>query len=210
MPRRRTGPRAAVALTAALAAALAATPLAGVARHALHAQPAIPCPEASAADSAAARGRPLVETDPARARRELEDAVRRCPDVAAHHLWLGHALINQARDAGFLSRARLAMRAKAVWETALRLDTASVEARWALGVWHLRAPRIAGGSAERAMALAEEIRLRDPARGALAAAHVHAHRQRTADAVREARRALALDPGNAAAAALLARLGESP
>ncbi len=196
-----------VTLVGALAAApLAAAPLAAAASVA--AQPA-PC-DSAAAEAAAERGRQVVQSDPARARRELEEAVRRCPDAATHQLWLGRAVINQARDANVVSRARLAMKAKGEWETALRLDTASVEARWDLGVWYLNAPRVAGGSAAKAMALAEEIRRRDPARGALAAAHVHAHEKRTVEATREARQALALDPANTGAAALLRRLGAAP
>lgn len=162
-------------------------------------------------DSAAVRGRQALDAkDAARAQRELEEAVGRCPRSAEHRLWLGRAMILRARDASLLRKGGLATRAREEWEAVVRLDTADVEARWELGAWYLGAPRFAGGSAAKAMALAEEIRQRDPARGALAAAHVHAHEGRATEAEREARTALALDPGNARALALLKRLKVEP
>ncbi len=169
------------------------------------AQAVAPC------DSAAARGREALDGgDVARAQRALEEAVSRCPHAADHRLWLGRAIILRARDASLLRKPGLASRAREEWEAVVRLDTADVEARAELVGWYLGAPRFAGGSATRAMALAEEIRLRDPARGALAAARVHAHERRAADAEREARAALALDPGNERALALLQRLKAAP
>jgi len=85
-------------------------------------------------------------------------------------------------------RARLAGRIRRAFERALELDPDNADARIGLLEFYLQAPRFMGGSFEKARALTDDLRRRDPFRAHLAKARLEEHRKRRdlADAEYEA------------------------
>ncbi len=97
----------------------------------------------------------------------FERAAALNPSDARTQLWLGNAYINQAFTANIFRKARLAPRARDAWLRAAALDPRDIESREYLAGYFDQAPGIVGGSAERATAMAQQVRAIDPYRGAL-------------------------------------------
>ena len=114
----------------------------------------------------------LIEGDAAAATKWLEQAVQRSPKNAEAHRWLGRAYARQVRRAGRLKQLSLAGRVRESFESAVRLDPASVEARRDLMQFYLLAPRIAGGGRDKAQAQARAIAARSVMHGRIAQAWV--------------------------------------
>lgn len=131
---------------------------------------------------AAAPGDPTVDfhlgrlalwfDDEAAALHHLERAIRTAPDSArVHHAW-GDACGLAAQNAPLIAKLPWARRCLAAYERAVALEPDNPAWRWGLLGFHLAAPRIAGGGAEKAAAQAEAIRRLDPVAGRVAAATV--------------------------------------
>ncbi len=106
---------------------------------------------------------------------DLEAAIaasERCveiePDVSAHQLILGEALMELAGERGGLGALAPAKRGKTAVERAIELDPDNLAARLQLFFFHINAPGIAGGSKEEAARQAAEIERRDPPMGLFA------------------------------------------
>ncbi len=97
--------------------------------------------------------------DYAGARAAFEEAVALAPNNAEYHYWLGRALGMQAVHASFFSRFSLARRAKAEFERSVALDPRGWDGRRGLVEYDLRAPGIAGGSKDEALAQARVLLL---------------------------------------------------
>jgi tetratricopeptide (TPR) repeat protein len=128
----------------------------------------------------------------------LERAVKLRGDVSEFHLWLGRVYGQKAQDASKLRQPGLAKKTKASWERAVALDAENLDARADLVSFYLMAPSILGGSESKAAEQAEEIRKRNPYRGALEAVRVAEDRKDTAKAERELRALAAAYPDSAA------------
>ncbi len=150
----------------ALAGALA---LGGAAGATLAAQNA---PAMGAAEAYAAGRARYARDDLAGARAEFERAVALAPNVADYHYWLGRTLGMQAVHASLFSRLSLARRAKGEFERAVALDPRGWEGRRALVEYDLRAPGIAGGSKDEALAQARVLQRLYPYKGGLQVARV--------------------------------------
>ena len=101
-----------------------------------------------------------------------------------------------AESASLFARAGWANKFKVEAEKAAELDARSLNARFSLLEFYLRAPRVMGGGKDKADAMAEEIARIDPAKGALAQARLA---QSQKDGAREEscyRKALALNPAD--------------
>ncbi len=85
---------------------------------------------------------------------------------------LGTVCGETAEKASFFAKAGWAHRFKEETEKAAALDPKNLDARFALLEYDLQAPRMMGGSKEKAAAMAEEIGRIDPARGYLAQARL--------------------------------------
>lgn len=150
---------------------------------------------ASAASDAAfaAAGRAaMMRGDFAAAAASFEKAVAADPKKAEYHYYLGGAYGRQAQSAGMFGGIGLAKKAKAELERAVELDPNHTDARFGLIDFHLVAPGIIGGSEEKAIAQANEIRKRDPLDGHRAWARIYTRQKKTdlarkemVDAVRE-------------------------
>jgi tetratricopeptide (TPR) repeat protein len=124
-------------------------------------------------------GRTCFEQEmPEAAARSLERAAALDPSSSTVQYWLGRAYGEQAIAGNLLVRAKLAGRVRHAFERAVELDPSNVDARMALFEFHLRAPSFMGGSVEKAVVEAEEIRRLDPFRGRRAAGRLHENRKR--------------------------------
>ncbi len=144
-------------------------------------------------------------------------AVAKDPGGSETWRWLGHAYGLKAQRASVFSRMGLARKCKAAFEKAVALDPKNVEALLDLAEYHAKAPRIAGGDKEKALALAGQLRASlatPPPPDRLTAAdahcrlaHIYERLGRKDDARRELREALKADPVHERAKRDLERLG---
>ena len=103
----------------------------------------------------------------------FEKAVALEPKNARYHYHLAGAYGQIARSAGPFTALSTGRKAAAELETAVGLDPNYIQARFGLIEFFLVAPAIAGGSKERALEQAREIRKRDPIDGHRAFARIH-------------------------------------
>jgi tetratricopeptide (TPR) repeat protein len=108
--------------------------------------------------------------------------------------WLGRAYGREAQHASKLRQPFLAKKTKDAWEKAVALDPENLDAREDLITFHLQAPGFMGGSVEKARGEAQEIKRRNPYRGAFAAATVCTRENDVACAAREYRELIAAYP----------------
>ena len=121
-----------------------------------------------------------------------EKAVAAEPRNAEAHFLLGTAYGRQAQQASLFKQASLVKKTKAEFEKAVELDPNLLEARFALIDYYLIAPGFMGGSEEKAVAQAAEIKKRDALDGHRAYARVYMRQKKNdlarkeyVDAVRE-------------------------
>src|SRR5579864_6486570 len=91
-----------------------------------------------------------------------EKAVSLQPENSQYHLWLGRVYGEKADHSHFLSAAGLAKKVRSEFETAVRLNPNSAEARTDLAEFYLEAPGIVGGGRDKAKAQAQELVKMDP------------------------------------------------
>ncbi|HTB79728.1 MAG TPA: tetratricopeptide repeat protein [Opitutaceae bacterium] len=111
----------------------------------------------------------LYRDDPAGAAAELEKATAGDARNSDYFYWLGSSyglLARQTYSLGSASKCRIALL------KAVELDPDNIEARAELVTFYRQAPFFVGGSLARAHAQAEEIKKRNPVRGALAEAEI--------------------------------------
>lgn len=114
----------------------------------------------------------------------FEQAVKARPNSAELHFWLGQAYGSQAKDASIFRQPGLAGKTRDEFERAVQLDPNLIDARSALISFYLMAPGFMGGSEDKALQQAQEIKKRDPIDGHRALARVYA-RQKKQDLVRK-------------------------
>jgi tetratricopeptide (TPR) repeat protein len=131
----------------------------------------------AAQTSLVAEGRAALDRrDPQTAVILLEKAVAQNRANAATHYLLGVAYGTLAEKADVFRRASLARHTRDEFERAVRIDPDNLDARFALVEFYSMAPRFLGGSRQKALQQAEEIRKRDPKAGESAFAFLDDHR----------------------------------
>ena len=93
-----------------------------------------------------------------------EKAVSLDPGNSQYHLWLGRVYGEKADHSHFVTAAGFAKKVHAEFETAVRLNPNSAEARTDLAEFYLEAPGIMGGGRDKAEAQAQKIATLDPVR----------------------------------------------
>jgi tetratricopeptide (TPR) repeat protein len=91
-----------------------------------------------------------------------EKAVSLDSENAQYHLWLGRIYGEKADHVGFFSAAGMAKKVRNEFETAVRLNPNSAEARTDLAEFYLEAPGIVGGGRDKAEAQAVRLATMDP------------------------------------------------
>jgi len=115
----------------------------------------------------------------------FEKAVAQNPKSAEAHYLLGSAYGSQARNASIFGQASLASKTKDEFEQAVALDPNHLEARMGLVQFYTMAPGFMGGSYDKALAQAEEIRKRDRLMAHRAVAFIYSNQKKTDMAKKE-------------------------
>jgi tetratricopeptide (TPR) repeat protein len=113
-----------------------------------------------------------------------QQAIKLEPKNARYHYYLGAAWGEIAQGAGVLKQASMAGKIRDEFEKAVQLDPSFLDARFALIDFYTVAPGFMGGSMEKALAQAAEIKKRDNIDGHRAYARVYA-RQKKVDLARK-------------------------
>jgi tetratricopeptide (TPR) repeat protein len=119
---------------------------------------------------------------------------------------LGDACGEMTGRVAFFSKLGWARKCLAAYDRAVALDPDNLDARSARMAYFRHVPTIAGGGMDKAHAEAEEIRRRDPVRGAQAHADLYVAEQKVAEAFAVIDGLLAQRPGHAPAQYQLGRL----
>ena len=101
-----------------------------------------------------------------------QKAVQLEPSNSDFHLWLGRVYGGKADHSSFFTAASLAGNVKNEFETAVRLDPKSVNARADLADFYMEAPGIVGGGKDKAAAQGREMAKIDPAQGLMITAKI--------------------------------------
>jgi tetratricopeptide (TPR) repeat protein len=128
-----------------------------------------------------------------------EKAVSLQPDNAQYHLWLGRLYGEKADHSHFLSAAGLAKKVHAEFETAVRLNPNSAEARTDLAEFYLEAPEIVGGGRDKAEAQAQKLATMDPVKAGWVKGRLAEKNKDLVSAENEYRRAIEASHGAALA-----------
>ncbi len=91
------------------------------------------------------------------AEKHLEEAVAADPKNARYHLALGSLYGQMAMGAGPLKQATYAGKVKTCFEQAAKYDPGDLTSRWMLFAFYLYAPKVMGGSSEKATTTASEL-----------------------------------------------------
>ena len=119
----------------------------------------------------------LQQDDFGGAQEQLERAAELEPELADHQYWLGMAYLEDLQQASVFRQRGLAGKAREALHLAVDLDPDHVDARFSLAQYYMFAPRIAGGSKERALEQANEIISRDHRTGYLLTAQIYAKKK---------------------------------
>jgi tetratricopeptide (TPR) repeat protein len=130
---------------------------------------------------------------------QLEKAVAINPSNSKGHYYLGLAYGRQAQKAGIFRGMSQVHKAKDEWVRAVELNPNFVDARLRLIEFYIAAPGIAGGSEEKAMEQAAEMKKRDALDGHRAFAHVYTLQKKPDFAVKEMVEAVREQPKSAKA-----------
>jgi tetratricopeptide (TPR) repeat protein len=128
-----------------------------------------------------------------------EKAVSLAPENSQYHLWLGRIYGEKADKSGFMTAAGLARRVRTEFETAVRLNPNSVDARSDLAEFYLEAPGIVGGGRDKAVQQANSLANLDPARGHWVNARIAEKKKDLVAAEAEYRGAIEASHGSASA-----------
>src|SRR5438128_6111388 len=138
-----------------------------------------------------------------RAIAQFEKAVTVNPNNSEGHYYLGMAYGRQAQKAGIFRGMSEIGKAKAEWLRAVELNPNYVDARLALIDFYIVAPAIVGGSEDKAIEQAVEVRKRDALDGHRAYARIYTRQKKFDLAVKEMVEAVREQPKSAKAHHLL-------
>lgn len=129
----------------------------------------------------------------------MEKAVAQAPKSAEAHYWLGNAYGAKIQSAGMFAAAQYGSKITEEFEKAVALDPKYVDARYGLVQVYAGAPALMGGSIEKALEQAKEIKAVDPVVGHRAYAFVYLQQKKLDEAKQEYAAAIREQPGSAKA-----------
>ena len=134
--------------------------------------------------------------DPEGALPLAEKAVAASAGNSSYHLLLGQICGEMAERASFFKAGGWAKRLKAEAEKAADLDPKNLDARFTLIEYYLQAPRLMGGSKDRARAMAAAIGQVNPGQGYVAQARLAQEEKDSAQQENFLKKAVAASPGD--------------
>jgi tetratricopeptide (TPR) repeat protein len=115
----------------------------------------------------------------------FEEATEANDKVALYYQWLGDTYGSIAQDANVIRQGILAPKMKKAWERAISLDANNTNARRSLIEYYMQAPAVMGGSGEKAIEVAQQIKKINVAEGHLALGNIYLRQEKPAEAERE-------------------------
>jgi tetratricopeptide (TPR) repeat protein len=115
----------------------------------------------------------------------LEEATDANEKVADYWNWLGNTYGTIAQDANTLKQGMLAPKMRNAWEKAIALDPKNIDARKSLIQYYTQAPGFMGGSREKAVEMANQIKKINLAQGHLAMGNIWYREKKYAEAEKE-------------------------
>jgi len=103
----------------------------------------------------------------------LEEAVEQNDKSPDYHYWLSEAYFGRINDVGMMKKAGLAKKGRKAAEQTVELDPTHRDARTSLIYFYTQAPKIAGGSKEKAKEQANILLSHHPKRGRMMLAMVY-------------------------------------
>lgn len=129
----------------------------------------------------------------------FEQAIKLNPRSSEYHYWLGGAYGELAQKSNVFKQASLAKKAQNALETAVQLDPNNLDPRFALIDFYKFAPGFMGGSDEKALQQAVEIKKRDVLLGHRAYARIYLLDKKPELATKEYTDAIRENPSSAKA-----------
>ncbi len=126
-----------------------------------------------------------------------QKAVSLQPGNSWYHLWLGRIYGEKADRSNFLTAAALAGKVRNEFETAVRLNPQSADARTDLAEFYLEAPGIVGGGRDKAAEQAQTLAKLDPAKAHWVNGRIAEKKKDPVAAEREYRAAIEASHGSA-------------
>jgi tetratricopeptide (TPR) repeat protein len=108
----------------------------------------------------------------------MEKAVAQSPESADAHFYLASAYASKVQESGMFGAAKYASKVKDQFEKAVALNPKYVEARFGLVQFYAGAPGIMGGSYDKALEQAREIKAIDPIVGHRAYAFIYSQQKK--------------------------------
>jgi tetratricopeptide (TPR) repeat protein len=134
-----------------------------------------------------------------------EKAVALDPNNSDYHSWLGRVYGEKAEHSNFIAAARLAGKVRDEFETAVRLNPKSVDARADLADFYMEAPGVVGGGKDKAELQAQEVAPLDAAQALRIRARIAEQKKDYATAESQYRAAIQASGGKGGAWLNLAR-----
>ena len=128
-----------------------------------------------------------------------EKAVALAPDNGQYHLWLGRMYGGKADKGSIFTGAALVGKVRGEFETAVKLDPKSAEARCDLAEFYLEAPGIVGGGKDKALQQVGPLSALDPGRAHWVTGRVAEKRKDFGTAEAEYKAAVEASHGSASA-----------
>ena len=160
---------------------------------------ALPALASTDADLVAAGRAALDRGDVDQAIAQFEKAVTANANSFQAHYYLGLAYGRKAQKDGMFAGMSLIPKAKAEWERAVEINPNSLDARLRLIEFYIAAPGIVGGSEDKALEQAAEVKKRDALDGHRAYAHVYSMQKKLDLATKEMVEAVREQPKSAKA-----------
>jgi tetratricopeptide (TPR) repeat protein len=123
-----------------------------------------------------------------------EKATTLDPTTAEYFAQLGRALGQRMGEIGFMQQAFLSGKLKGAFEKTLELEPQNIAGLIGLSRWYVVAPKIAGGSLEKAEGFARRVQALDPFLGELELGNVTSHDDKADDALAHYEKAAKLKP----------------
>lgn len=125
------------------------------------------------------------ESDFDTAEEYFESAIDANDKKAEYHNWYGNTLGAIAGKSNMLKQGMLAPKMKSAWETAVSLKPDYIDPRISLIQYYLQAPSMMGGSVDKAIEMANQIKKLKPAEGYRQMGNIYYREEKYAEAEKE-------------------------